>query len=195
MKEHWFVAFGTVLVAAGCGSNPEAPPEPLLDLECPTVSTPSPLGEVESYIGFGAQLQFDRCGGLIAVENGPNRGWRLDPEGGEPVEFWPANASSVLASALGDQAFVGTPTGERSWVRLDDPDRVIELESNAIGFVRDGDRQIAWACQDDMIGTVDETGFTPRVEVAICDRAWASPTDRSSRSSRGTSSCSARSTW
>lgn len=143
------------------------PPPPL---PCPEAPLPGAPRELASVLGRLGDVTLHPCGHLS---------W-IDPSGdlfatGPALEAPARLASGVTSARLarrGDQAWVRRGD-EHTWRALDGDGR-FTMEAEATGFVRHGDGELAWACADGALGTVDADGFHPKASaVRLCERVLA----------------------
>ncbi|MFK7987590.1 MAG: hypothetical protein AB8I08_16340 [Sandaracinaceae bacterium] len=145
-------------------SSIEAPvATPLLPLSCDSAQ---PFEERARFSGFQTP-QMGVCGDLTWTDSLGD--FYALPEGEETPSLIASGVTRRIANRRNDAFLVSadgaTWTFRRAGV-VSEP-----FDATQLGFVRDGEMEIAWACVGRSLGTVDEEGFSPRVDdVPLCER-------------------------
>lgn len=142
----------------------EAPlPTPLVELTC----DPAPPFAERVRIPGSTSPQMGLCGALTWADSLGD--FYALPEGEVTPRRVAMGAVRRVSNRRNDAFLVSSDGREWSYRRIGvvgEP-----FEASRVGFVRDGETEIAWACVGRALGTVDEAGFSPRVDdLPLCDR-------------------------
>ena len=160
--------------APGRAEAPDAPaPDPWAPLPCEG-ATAAAYGDRLTVSGSIGSLQMGPCGDLVWID--PTGALvRMSPRLDDPERVVEGPVAQWRASRRRDAFLVADGAGGWSYVAPGaEPGPAVEATS--VGFLRRGEEEIAWACVDRELGTLDGEGFHPRVsDVRLCERVIAAP--------------------
>lgn len=160
------LAIGLFLLLGGCGTSTDA----TRDLSCGDVASPvRDVTEVASTLGSLRSVQLGRCGEITYLDPSGDL-WRSGADLSDPTRM-AEGVASFSPSWLGDQLLLIDLDGDTVWLDATDG-RTASLSATARGFARLGDDEVAWACTDGQLGTVEPEGLSVLVDRVLCDRVW-----------------------